>query len=151
MAVSIGPPCTLISCELPFPTSSINDLEASTTLFKSSRSSLRRSSPSFLRTPIDEYDISLVSFILPSVSVPVLSVKIIVVAPSVSAAKRFLTSPPRFRMLSMPIARTIDTAAGSPSGMVATAIAIDIRRRSAIGCPRRYPSTKIEMIEKLTK
>ncbi len=77
------------------------------------------------------------------VRVPVLSVKIIVVDPSVSAARRFRTSPPRFSIASIPIANTTVTAAGNPSGIAATAIAIDIRSISVSDSPRNNPRIKI--------
>ena len=81
--------------------------------------------------------------IRPCVRVPVLSVKITVVEPNVSAAKRFLTRPPLRNIDSIPSASTTVTAAGSPSGIAATATAIARSIIDTNGSPRKSPSTSI--------
>ena len=83
------------------------------------------------------------AFILPSVSVPVLSVRMTLVVPKVSAARRLRTNPPFRRMRSMPSARTTVTAAGRPSGTEATARATAIKSASEKGRPRRIASRMI--------
>ena len=98
---------------------------------------------SFELSPRDSSVYKDASFILASVSVPVLSVSITVVAPNVSAASKFLTKPPYLSIDSIPSASTTVTAAGSPSGIVATAIAIAIRNISLNGSPRSIPSPNI--------
>jgi hypothetical protein len=74
-----------------------------------------------------------------SVSVPVLSTHITVMAPRLSTAARRLTSVPRRRMRSMPSASVVVATAGSPSGTAATASETALRSISSAGTPRSRP------------
>ena len=75
----------------------------------------------------------------PVVRVPVLSVQMIVVLPSVSTAGSRRTRALRFAMRWAPMAREIVTTAGSASGTTATASAIPKITISTTGRPRRSP------------
>src|SRR3990167_2814248 len=75
-----------------------------------------------------------------SVSVPVLSVAIIVQEPSDSTAGILRTMTWAPAILRMPIARATEMATGSPSGIALTASATDIMKRSWIPIPRNSPA-----------
>ena len=76
-----------------------------------------------------------------SVSVPVLSVQICEVLPSVSTEASRLTMAPRLASRVVPMARVNATTAGSPSGMAATASETALTNSSPKSCPRTSPST----------
>ena len=75
------------------------------------------------------------------VSVPVLSVQMVVVLPRVSTAGRRRTMAPRRAIRVTPIARVMVTTAGRPSGMAATARATAAVTICTSGCPRKSPTT----------
>ena len=62
--------------------------------------------------------------------VPVLSDKIQVVVPNVSAAKRLRTNPFLLKICCIPRAKTKVMAAGNPDGIAPIAIAVDVNKRS---------------------
>ncbi len=70
-----------------------------------------------------------------SVSVPVLSVRIMLVAPRVSTADKRATSALRLAMRHIPLARAIVATIGSPSGTAATASAIPTSMESSASRP----------------
>ncbi len=76
------------------------------------------------------------------VSVPVLSVQITVVLPSVSAAGSLRMMACRRAILDTPIASVMVTAAGRPSGMAPTASATAAVTMSAALSPRATPMAK---------
>jgi hypothetical protein len=78
-----------------------------------------------------------------SVRVPVLSVKMIVVAPSVSTAARRSTSAFCRAMRHIPRASAMVATIGSPSGMAATARAIDASIIRNVSPPDRTPNNPI--------
>ena len=75
---------------------------------------------------LSESPLIFTAFILFFVSVPVLSVHITSAEPSVSTAGRVLTMVFFFDMVWVPMASTIVTMAGSPSGIAATARLMDV-------------------------
>ena len=77
------------------------------------------------------------------VSVPVLSLQMTVVLPSASAAGRCRTMALRRAMRLTPMARVMVTAAGSPSGMTATARAIAAVNISVAASPRSNPMANV--------
>jgi len=74
------------------------------------------------------------------VGVPVLSVQIWDVLPSVSTDASRLTSAPRFASREAPIARVNVTTAGRPSGIAATANDTALTNSAPNSCPRSSPS-----------
>ena len=72
---------------------------------------------------------------------PVLSVQICEVLPSVSTEASRLTIAPRRASRPVPIARVNATTAGSPSGIAATASDTALTNSSPKSCPRTSPST----------
>jgi len=86
----------------------------------------------------------------PSVSVPVLSVQIVVTEPSVSTARSRLTSPLRLKILRMPRTRIMVTAISSPSGTAATARMIAVRSVSRKVPPVARPAIKITTVNPAT-
>ena len=74
------------------------------------------------------------------VSVPVLSLQITVVEPSVSTADRRRMIAPRAAMRCMPTASAIVIATGRPSGTIDTIWLIATISTSASGSPRSRPS-----------
>ena len=72
-------------------------------------------------------------------SVPVLSVQMTIVEPSVSTAGSLRMMARRRAIRLTPMARVIVTAAGKPSGMAATASAIDALNMSTTLSPRSEP------------
>ena len=72
---------------------------------------------------------------------PVLSVQICEVLPSVSTDASRLTIAPRRASRPVPIASVNATTAGSPSGIAATASETALTNRSPKSCPRSRPST----------
>ena len=76
-------------------------------------------------------------------SVPVLSVQMTMVLPSVSTAGSLRMMARRFAMRFTPIASVTVTAAGSPSGIAATASAMEARNISTRSSPRTRPTTKV--------
>ena len=81
-----------------------------------------------------------------SVRVPVLSVQICEVLPSVSTDASRLTIAPRRASRVVPIARVNATTAGSPSGIAATASETALTNSAAKSCPRTSPSTNTTTI-----
>ena len=79
----------------------------------------------------------------PSVSVPVLSVQMVVTEPSVSTASRRLTNPLRLRILRMPSTRMTVTAISRPSGTAAMARMIEVRSMSKNPRPMSSPTTRM--------
>ena len=77
------------------------------------------------------------------VSVPVLSVQMTMVEPSVSTAGSLRMMARRFAMRLTPMASVMVTAAGSPSGMAATASAIEALNISTRPCPRTSPMANV--------
>ena len=77
------------------------------------------------------------------VSVPVLSVQMTVVLPSVSTAGRWRMMAWRRAMRRTPIAEAIVITAGRPSGIDATASVIAAKALSTSGYSRSSPTTKI--------
>ena len=75
----------------------------------------------------------------PIVRVPVLSVQMTVVEPSVSTAASFRSSACRRAMRITPSDSATVTTAGKPSGTAATARLIDVRKSSAGAVPRISP------------
>ncbi len=78
-----------------------------------------------------------------SVSVPVLSVQITEVLPSVSTAGSLRMIARRLAIRETPIASVMVTAAGSPSGTAATARAIAAWNMSNTDSPRSRPTPKV--------
>lgn len=74
------------------------------------------------------------------VRVPVLSLQIVVVEPSVSTAERRRTIAPRAAIRCMPTASAIVIATGRPSGTIDTIWLIATISTSAIGNSRHMPS-----------
>ena len=77
------------------------------------------------------------------VSVPVLSVQMTVVLPSVSTAGSRRTTARRRAMRPTPIAKVMVTAAGRPSGIAPTARATAAVNMSDPGSPRAIPTMKV--------
>ena len=77
------------------------------------------------------------------VSVPVLSVLMALVAPSVSTSDRFLTTAFASASFRAPWDSRADTNAGMPVGMAEIAIATPRSRTSDSGSPRKSPTTTI--------
>ncbi len=69
--------------------------------------------------------------------------QITVVEPSASTAGSFLITAARLAMRPTPIARVIVTTAGRPSGIAATASAIEALNMSTKASPRTSPMTKV--------
>ena len=84
---------------------------------------------------------TIISFI---VSVPVLSVLIALVAPSVSTSVRFLTTARASASCLAPIESRPDTNAGMPVGMAEIAIAVPSSTRSSKSRPRIRPTTTMK-------
>ena len=84
---------------------------------------------------------SAVTVISLRVSVPVLSVQMTVVEPSVSTAESRRTIAPRAAMRCMPTASAMVIATGSPSGTIETIWLMATMRISANGSPRNRPSS----------
>ena len=76
-----------------------------------------------------------------SVSVPVLSVHMNVVDPSVSTAGSRRTSACVFTSLRAPMASVTVATAGSASGTAATARLTAVRNMTSVSSPRRMPTT----------
>jgi len=91
-----------------------------------------------------------VTRILPSVSVPVLSVQIVVTEPSVSTARSLFTSPLRLRILRIPITSITVTAIRRPSGIAAIASTIETRSISRKGRPDTSPTMKMAAVTPIT-
>ena len=81
--------------------------------------------------------------ILFCVSVPVLSVTITLVPPKVSTADNFFTITLYFAMRSIPNARAKVATMGKPSGIAATASAMDVSSICTIFCPFKMPAKKM--------
>ena len=77
------------------------------------------------------------------VSVPVLSVQMTIVLPSVSTAGSLRMIARRFAIRFTPMASVTVTAAGRPSGIAATARAIDALNISTRSSPRTSPTTNV--------
>ncbi len=87
---------------------------------------------------------TLVAVISLRVSVPVLSEQITVTEPSVSTAGRRRTIARLRAIVRVPMASTMVTIAGSPSGMAATASPTTARKISSIGMSRRkWPNRNV--------
>ena len=138
MARSSGLPRTLPSLLLSV-SCSIKASEASSAIFSTSRVS---PSTSCTVCTLSAVYISRIN-ISPLVKVPVLSVSITVVVPRVSAARRFLTSPPLRIIASIATESTTVTAAGNPSGIAAIATAIESKSISTNKPPLKTPNTNI--------
>ena len=82
---------------------------------------------------------------LPSVSVPVLSVKMTLTDPRVSTLDSLRTMALRAAIRCTPRARTRVAAAGSPSGIAATARLAAVRSISSAGKPRTTPTRKTRL------
>ncbi len=78
-----------------------------------------------------------------SVSVPVLSEQITVAQPSVSTAASLRAMARLCAMRCMPMPSVTVTTAGSPSGMAATASAMEVSTISISASPRRSPMAKM--------
>ncbi len=90
------------------------------------------------------------TFICPSVKVPVLSVQMLVTDPSVSTAASFFTRPWRFRIFFIPSTCIIVTAISNPSGTAATAKMIEILSISKNSCPLMRPTKKVAIVNPTT-
>ncbi len=77
------------------------------------------------------------------VSVPVLSVQMTMVLPSVSTAGSLRMIARRFAMRFTPMARVTVTTAGRPSGIAATASAMAALNMSLAASPRSTPMTSV--------
>ena len=77
------------------------------------------------------------------VSVPVLSVLMALVAPSVSTSARFLTTAFASASFLAPCDSRADTKAGMPVGIAEIAMATPSRRTSESGSPRKRPTMTI--------
>ncbi len=77
------------------------------------------------------------------VSVPVLSEQMTVTLPSVSTADSLRMMARRCAMRETPMARVTVSAAGKPSGIMATASAMAAVKVSTTDCPRRTPTAKV--------
>ena len=82
------------------------------------------------------------------VRVPVLSVRMTVVPPRVSAAMSLRTTPLRLAILSTPTARITVMDIGRPSGMAETAIATEVKNISSRGSPESTPTIKTASVRK---
>ena len=78
------------------------------------------------------------------VSVPVLSLLIALVAPSVSTSVRFFTIALDSASCFAPMERSPETKAGRPVGMAEIAMAVPSRSSCLPGMPRARPTTKMK-------
>src|SRR3989339_2065002 len=84
------------------------------------------------------------------VSVPVLSLQMTVVQPSVSTEGSFLINAFFLTIFCMPIESEMVTIAGRPSGMAATARAIAVMRSSVLDVVPFFRMLKAKMMMQMT-
>ena len=139
MAVSVGSPMccstpSAVTCTLP----SVHSVASRTSASAPSDADCRRSSvwlPTKARVSVMRF----------CVSVPVLSEQMTDALPSVSTAGRRRMSACFFTIFCTPIAKTMVTMAGSPSGMAATASDTAVMNISRTGIWLKRPMMKMMM------